>query len=105
MPLLGRCEAQRVRRRLGERLHKGFRALSAKGLLRTSARGPQLHHKLSIIDDAVVTGSANWTQAAWEKNVELLLLLLPPRRGREAPVYFKAYLGRHRELWALGESG
>lgn len=37
-----------------------------------------LHHKLLVIDNAIcVTGSTNWTQAAFNKNEEDLLILSP----------------------------
>lgn len=59
------------------------------------ARGKQLHHKFAVIDDVVVTGSANWTKAAWEKNHEAVLIL----RGKPAAGFVEPYLKRHAALW------
>jgi cardiolipin synthase A/B len=58
-------------------------------------RSKQLHHKFALIDDVVVTGSANWTKAAWEKNHEAVLIL----RGKPAEEFVEPYLERHAALW------
>jgi len=62
-------------------------------------RGKQLHHKFAVIDDAVVTGSANWTKAAWEKNHEAVLIL----RGKASADFVEPYVQRHAALWAASE--
>ena len=72
--------------------------LEQAGHLRVSGAGPQLHHKLSIVDDTVITGSANWTKAAWRKNHEAVVMLMP-ERGDDEPAWLQSYLERHRVLW------
>ena len=57
-------------------------------------RAKQLHHKFAVIDDVVITGSANWTKAAWQKNHEAVLIL----RGKPAN-FVEPYLKRHAALW------
>ena len=72
--------------------------LEQAGHLRLSGSGPQLHHKLTIVDDTVITGSANWTKAAWRKNHEAVVILMP-ERGDDELAWLQSYLGRHRVLW------
>jgi phosphatidylserine/phosphatidylglycerophosphate/cardiolipin synthase-like enzyme len=57
----------------------------------------QVHHKLALLDDVVVTGSANWSKAAWEKNHEAVLILAPKRAG--SPGFVEAYRARLEALW------
>jgi phosphatidylserine/phosphatidylglycerophosphate/cardiolipin synthase-like enzyme len=86
-------------------LKKDLERLQSAGALRVlggqKGTGLQLHHKLAIVDDAVVTGSANCTQAAWESNYEAAVFLLPPKRSKAAPAFLEVYLARHTELWEL----
>lgn len=69
--------------------------LSGLGASLRLCRGKQLHHKFALIDDVVVTGSANWTKAAWEKNYEAVLFL----RGKPQDDYLVPYAKRHEVLW------
>jgi phosphatidylserine/phosphatidylglycerophosphate/cardiolipin synthase-like enzyme len=73
-------------------------ALKTTGALRTSGTAQQLHHKFAIIDDAVVTGSANWSRAAFDTNVEVLVTLLPAKR-RDVPAVLIGHLGQHAKTW------
>lgn len=73
-------------------------ALEQGGHLRLSGAGPQLHHKLAVVDDTVITGSANWTKAAWRKNHEAVVML-SPERGAAEPAWLQTYLERHGVLW------
>lgn len=59
--------------------------------------GRQLHHKFALIDDTVVTGSANWTKSGWNNNCEVLFLLLPPKRGEVA--FPEQYARQHASIW------
>jgi phosphatidylserine/phosphatidylglycerophosphate/cardiolipin synthase-like enzyme len=59
----------------------------------------QLHHKLALIDDVVVTGSANWSKAAWEKNHEVVAVLRPEKR-KETPRFVETYRARLETLWS-----
>lgn len=65
-------------------------------------KGKQLHHKFALMDDGVVTGSANWSRAAWEKNWESFVILRSSKKHAPLPGYIKAYQQRHQELWELG---
>lgn len=62
-------------------------------------RGKQLHHKFALIDETVVTGSANWTKAAWRRNHEAVLIL----RGEATSDFVETYLKRHAALWKASE--
>ena len=57
----------------------------------------QVHHKLALLDDVVVTGSANWSKAAWEKNHEAVLILSPKRN--DSPGFVETYRARLKTLW------
>jgi len=58
---------------------KAIETLSRAGLTVRTNRGiPLLHHKWALIDQSVfVLGSANWTQAAFQKNKDFILFLSP----------------------------
>tara|TARA_A100001015_G_scaffold313358_1_gene420447 strand:+ start:69 stop:923 length:855 start_codon:yes stop_codon:yes gene_type:complete len=54
---------------------------------------PLLHHKLCIIDDKqVITGSLNWTVAAFEKNKELVLILNDINQNQKKALHEILYL-------------
>lgn len=82
-----------MRKRLANLQHLGY--------LRLSPPGMQLHHKFAIIDDAVVTGSANWTKAAWTKNHEVVAVIRPNARTKDQPSHLQTYLSRHGALWDM----
>ncbi len=104
---LDRVQFENLERRRdaeAKRLLDTLGALRRSGHLRISKKGdPQLHHKLVVIDDAVVTGSANWTKAAFGKNRELTLTLLPPKRSKEEPAFVTRYVERARAIWERSE--
>ncbi|MCL6755561.1 MULTISPECIES: phospholipase D-like domain-containing protein [Candidatus Rhabdochlamydia] len=56
---------------------KALDQLKAQGLAICASQGAHLlHHKLCVIDrEILITGSANWTKAAFSKNADLLLVL------------------------------
>ncbi len=56
---------------------KALDQLKAQGLAVCASQGAHLlHHKLCVIDQEIlITGSANWTKAAFTKNADLLLIL------------------------------
>ena len=56
---------------------KALDGLKAQGLAVCTSLGAHLlHHKLCVIDQEIlITGSANWTKAAFSKNADLLLIL------------------------------
>lgn len=58
---------------------KALTCLSKSGISIYLSRGSQLfHHKWALIDQStLIFGSANWTQAAFTKNKDFLLLLSP----------------------------
>jgi phosphatidylserine/phosphatidylglycerophosphate/cardiolipin synthase-like enzyme len=58
---------------------KAFQRLKREGVpTAISNRNGLLHHKLMIVDDAIVaTGSANWTEAAFTKNDDNLCFVYP----------------------------
>ncbi len=52
--------------------------LIANGIPLFISQGVQLlHHKWALIDETLVTGSANWTQSAFHRNKDLLLAITP----------------------------
>lgn len=56
---------------------KALEQLKAQGVAVCASQGAHLlHHKLCVIDQEIlITGSANWTKAAFNKNADLLLIL------------------------------
>ncbi|VHO03652.1 Phospholipase D precursor [Candidatus Rhabdochlamydia sp. T3358] len=56
---------------------KALDQLKSQGLAVCASQGAHLlHHKLCVIDQEIlITGSANWTKAAFNKNADLLLIL------------------------------
>jgi len=65
-------------------------------------RGKQVHHKFAVIDEVVVTGSANWTKAAWGRNHEVVLILRRAKKAKRAR-FVEAYVKRHGVLWKSAE--
>ena len=62
------------------------------------APGGRMHFKCAVVDSRwVATGTANWTQQAFEANAEDLLLI-------ESPELAKRYLARFDEIQQDGES-
>ncbi|WP_194844830.1 phospholipase D-like domain-containing protein [Candidatus Rhabdochlamydia porcellionis] len=56
---------------------KALEQLKAQGISVCASQGAHLlHHKLCVIDQEIlITGSANWTKAAFSKNADILLIL------------------------------
>ena len=56
---------------------KALEQLRTQGIAVRASQGAHLlHHKLCVIDQEIlITGSANWTKAAFSKNADLLLIL------------------------------
>lgn len=56
---------------------KALEYLKSQGVTVCASQGAHLlHHKLCVIDQEIlITGSANWTKAAFSKNADLLLIL------------------------------
>ena len=55
--------------------------------------GGCMHIKMMIVDDAVITGSYNWSQGATEKNDENLLVITDEEE------VLNAHLEKFEELW------
>jgi phosphatidylserine/phosphatidylglycerophosphate/cardiolipin synthase-like enzyme len=79
-------------------LRRELAMLKDADVLRPSGSGRQLHHKLAIIDGTAITGSANWSEAAWTQNHEVLLVLRSPDRDTGLATV-KALAHRHSLLW------
>lgn len=56
---------------------KALEQLKSQGVAVCASQGAHLlHHKLCVLDQEIlITGSANWTKAAFNKNEDLLLIL------------------------------
>lgn len=66
---LDRQQSRRTNRKVVDQL-------MAAGIPVRMSRGRLLHHKLMVVDDRLlITGSANWTEAACSKNEEILFVL------------------------------
>ena len=77
--------------------------LKKRGSLRLCDPSPQLHHKFAVIDDLLVTGSANWTKAAFGKNHEAVVLVSPNKKRGEDSALVATYLEHHEALWKLAK--
>lgn len=66
--------------------------------VKVNRSGNLLHYKLLLVDNKrAAIGSANWTQAAFSKNEELIAIF-SPLRGKEQRTASKLW----REIWQLG---
>jgi phosphatidylserine/phosphatidylglycerophosphate/cardiolipin synthase-like enzyme len=60
--------------------HRAIASLEKDAIIGESLGAQLLHHKWALIDREVLAmGSANWTEAAFEKNQDYLLILSPAR--------------------------
>ena len=57
------------------------------------SNGGYMHIKMMIVDDAVITGSYNWSRGATEKNDENLLII------EDEEEVLKAHLEKFEKLW------
>lgn len=57
------------------------------------SNGGCMHIKMMIVDDAVITGSYNWSRGATEKNDENLLII------EDEEEVLKAHLEKFEKLW------
>jgi len=57
------------------------------------SNGGYMHIKMMIVDDAVITGSYNWSQGATEKNDENLVII------EDEEEVLKAHLEKFEKLW------
>lgn len=73
-----------------------FASLIEEGISVHIQKGlPLMHHKFLLIDNSLLlTGSANWTKAAFGKNKELLFIY--PLRNKKEKKYFKKFW---KALW------
>lgn len=59
----------------------------------SGSNGGYMHIKMMIVDDAVITGSYNWSRGATEKNDENLLII------ESEEEILKAHLEKFEKLW------
>ena len=72
----------------GKKISKGLK--EAKVPLHTQKSLALMHHKFLLIDDEIlITGSANWTKAAFEKNDEHVFIY--SLKNKEEYAYFKTF--------------
>jgi len=74
--------------------HSQARYLAARGVpVRISSNPAIMHNKFAVIDGStVITGSYNWTKAAWQRNDENLLIIHRPEVAQR-------YMQRFAGLW------